>query len=156
MTIDPGEVVILINSSDPTSLMTAELYRREWNIPERNIVVAKLGRRDDLESGDLIESAKAAISKLEARFIILAFKMPSRYQSVNPITWVLRVKEMNLFMIPSMDHIADPDRLSAVDLVTGEQRSYEAGGPAIVSWWDQEKNPERTLFTGDGLCSSGG
>jgi hypothetical protein len=160
--IDPTNVVILMNSSDPESLILAESYRSVRHIPEKNIVICALGKDRNLKSeAKIVEVQKKVLAKGKD-YLILAFRTPLVYNELLSITTALSIQPsgeqvISAFIIQNLDEIGSSKGLGAIDVTTWETVVYpNSEEPAIISWWKEEQDPGKVLFMGDGLCSQVG
>jgi len=155
LTIDPKDVLILMNSSDPMSLLLSESYRSAWSIPSQNVIISKLGKKESLDSQDQLTRVISDLSKRSEKYVILTFRMPTLYLQTSSITGALSDNGKQSFMIATMDLVKEPSRLRAVSIETGVAVEYgKSQEPAILDWWQKEVSPRSVLFIGDGLCSS--
>jgi uncharacterized protein (TIGR03790 family) len=79
--IDPGDVAILVNTSDAASAAMATAYASAWGIPASNIVSVNLGGSDNVSTTSLITSARSALATAGKQYTVLAFSKPSRFGS---------------------------------------------------------------------------
>lgn len=155
--IDPSEVVVLMNSSDPMSLLLAETYRSAWDIPAKNVIIVKLGRGDSMDSEETMERVKTSLGGRREKYAILAFTSPTRHATIESITSALSTSLIKSFLMTTLECIKNPSMLKAVELSSSIEIEYEDDGdPAIISWWNKEASPKNVLFLGDGLCSHHG
>lgn len=75
--IDPADVTVLANSSDPRSAGWAAAYAQAWGIPASNVVSVAAGTSHDATSASA-NALRSAAQAAGRQFTALAFEYPSR------------------------------------------------------------------------------
>ena len=79
--IAAADVLVVVNTADPTSTAMASAYTAAWGIPAANIVSVNLGAADDLTTAATLTAARTTINSRGKQYTVLAFSKPSRYGS---------------------------------------------------------------------------
>lgn len=84
--IDPRDVVVVVNTLDPSSAQMAVDYMNAWGIPLTNVVNVNLGANHELTTKATLDAARSAINAKSGQYTVLAFAFPSRYIGGQSIT----------------------------------------------------------------------
>lgn len=100
--IDVNDVLVVINSADPTSSAMATAYVFQWGIPSGNVLTVNLGSADNLTSAATLGTARGLIEARGKQYTVLAMRSPSRYNTSQSITSAITFNAHNVSsLIPS-------------------------------------------------------
>lgn len=83
---DPNDVLVVVNSADPTSAAMGASYVSAWGIPVANLVTVDLGNAEELATASKLTAARGTINARLKEVTVLAMAVPSRYAGGQSIT----------------------------------------------------------------------
>lgn len=81
-----SDVLVVVNSADPTSAAMAAAYVTAWGIPVTNVVTVDLGSAETLGNATTLNTARTAINARGKEITVLAMKVPHAYAGGQSIT----------------------------------------------------------------------